>query len=370
MRQQPKHTSQQILLQLISYALTGSHKNSPHIASTPDWQEIFTLAKRQGLSQLVWQGVERLTSEGKIASEQAPSRQVKLSWAYHNESLKERYNRQKHVIVKLASVLRSRNIELMVLKGYALSLCYATPERRECGDVDIWMRGDQRRGDEALKELLGVDIDSSKHHHTTFLLDGVMVENHYDFINVHSHASNRELERELKSLALEATAIEIEDVRIYIPNVRFHSLFLLRHTASHFAAAEISLRHIVDWAMFVERHHKEIDWQWLRATARRFNLELFLDTLNSLASRVCSTDLSLMPGTKRHEEMEERVIRDILTPEFSETKPTMGLYRILSFKLRRWWANRWKHKMVYSDSLASTFATQLWSHLLKPKSFK
>jgi hypothetical protein len=58
----------------------------------------------------------------------------------------------------------------------------------------------------------------------------------------------------------------------------------------------------------------------------------------------------------------------ILSPEFSEPKPHSGTLRIVAYKFRRWWANRWKHRIVYREGLIKSFITQVYSHIIKPKS--
>ena len=370
MTTQRRDISEELVLKLLGYALCGSDDMAPTLVSAPNWDELIAIAAKQGVAQIVWQGMMELANEGKIAPGFLPGKSIKLRWAYHNEALVRRYEAQKRVIVKLAKILGCEGIGLMIIKGYGLSLCYPHPEQRACGDIDIWMLGDQRRGDEILCESLNIEINSSKHKHTPFHVDGVLVENHYDFLNIHSHRSNRAIEKILKGLAINTQIIRIDGEAIAIPEANFHALFLLRHAAAHFAAAEIALRHIVDWAMFVKHYHQKVDWTWLRKTARRYNIELFLDVINSLSSQLCGIDIELMPNTLQHKELEARVLGDILNPEFNSSKPERGLLRIVAYKFGRWWANRWKHRMVYNDSLTTTLFTQLWSHLLKPKSFK
>ena len=87
---------------------------------------------------------------------------------------------------------------MMVLKGYGLSLNYPIPSHRPCGDVDIWNFGEYRRADKVLHDKLGITVDNSHHHHTTFTFQDQFFENHYDFINVHSHPSSKVVEAKLK----------------------------------------------------------------------------------------------------------------------------------------------------------------------------
>ena len=97
-------------------------------------------------------------------------------------------------------------------------------------------------------------------------------------------------------------------------------------------------------------------------------MERFLDAMNSLAADICGLDIGIMPNTVRRPELERRILNDILEPEFSESMPKRGAIAIVWYKCRRWWANRWKHRLVYREGLISTFFMQLRSHLLKPKS--
>ena len=351
------------LLQLLRYALCDEAE-APVITAATEWETIFRLSQSEGVAQIVWHGVERLMAEGRIASEHLPTKRIKLQWAYHNDSLERRYKQQKRVISTLATTLCNKGANILLLKGYGLSICYPRPEERTSSDVDIYLLGNQELGNEILERELGIAVDNTKHLHTTFKLEGIMVENHFDFLNIYSHRSNRAIDTLLKELTEESVPLALDSETIYIPSVKFNSLYLLRHAASHFAAVEIVLRHIVDC------HAQEIDWEWLRTTARRYNMESFLDVLNSLSWSICGIDPNLTPGTTPHPELEERILRDILSPEFDERERQGSILKVIGFKLRRWWAHRWKHRMVYSDSLVSIFINQIWSHILKPNNLK
>ena len=312
-----------------------------------------------------------LQHQGVIDSNIGPTREQRLRWAYNVEQIEKRYRKQVAALTHLSRILATHNIRIAPLKGYGLSLCYPIPEHRACSDIDIWLFGEQRRADEILRNEHNITIDEDEHHHTVFYINGVMVENHYDFLNIHAHHSSRDIELELKRQSQDiAETISIEQTNIYLPSANCHALFLLRHAASHFAAAEIVLRHVIDWGLFVKRYHADIDWLWLRRVCREQRMEQLFDAMNAIACEVCGIDISLMPDTTRRVALEQRILNDILQPEFSDKMPSKGLIRIICFKLRRWWANRWKHRLVYRDGLLHSFITQSWSHILKPKGIK
>ena len=61
----------------------------------------------------------------------------------------------------------------------------------------------------------------------------------------------------------------------------------------------------------------------------------------------------------------ERVFADLFNPENALPKQK-GFIKYIASRLQNWWHNRWKHHIVYSDSLLSTFVYQVYAHLMKP----
>ena len=131
------------------------------------------------------------------------------------------------------------------------------------------------------------------------------------------------------------------------------------------------MRHLLDWKYFIEKHTQEIDWDTLKQIAEQTNMRRFLDCTNAICIDKLGLPAECVPPFERESKLEERVWCEILQPEFSEPQPKgAGYLRSWSYMFRRWWANRWKHRIVYNEGLAKTFFVQVWSHLLKPKSLK
>ena len=357
-----------------------------HQADIPaeiDWKAVRTLASKQGLAAIVLDGV-------KVLMEKAPSAlkglnlDFKLDWvAECVVGYEQRYEDYRKTIAELAAFYKENGFKMMVLKGYGLSLNYPVPSHRPCGDIDIWQFGDFKKADEAVAREFGIKIDNSHHHHTTFDYKGYLVENHYDIINVHYSQGDRKLEGILKKLAVdESNFVEIKDIRVYLPSANLHSLFLIKHCMSHFASTFISLRQLLDWALFVEKHTSEIDWKWLCAVLEDFHMLDFFNYLNAICIEDLGFDAELFGGkifTIENDRvadtcvidtsLKKRILADIISPEFTEEEPTgPGLFRRVAFKYRRWQANAWKQRLCYSDNRFVAFWKSAWAHLLKPSS--
>ena len=277
-------------------------------------------------------------------------------------------NNTSQAIADLAAFYNSHGFKMMVLKGYACSLDWLKPNHRPCGDIDIWLFGNQREADKVLTREKKTKIDNSHHHHSVFCWNNFMVENHYDFINVHHHRSHKGLERILKELGQDDSHyVEVNGEKVYLPSHNLHALFLLKHTALHFVSGEISLRQIIDWGFFVEKHSKEVDWNWLHSVIDEYGLLPFFNILNAICVEELGFEMSSLPTISYNPVQKERALNDILTGANNSVENSNVILRQVN-RFRRWKANQWKHEFCYKESMCSAFWSGLWNHLLKPSS--
>lgn len=106
----------------------------------------------------------------------------------------------------------------------------------------------------------GIEIDNSHHHHTIFYWGEFMVENHYDFIDVHHRKSGPKLEAILKELGGDdRLSVELYGEKVYLPSTNLHALFLLYHTMLHFTSTEMSIRQLLlDWGLFIKNIRRRL----------------------------------------------------------------------------------------------------------------
>lgn len=352
-----------------------------------DWPAIKALADKHGLSAIVLDGVNEVRkyndnanvlpgSEGDTVCDQRGAnfnlnipQVLLLQWIGEVvRNYEQRYVQYEKAIGRLAGWYNQHAYKMMVLKGYGCSLNWSRPEHRPCGDIDIWLFGKQKDADRLLASDMGINVDDSHHHHTVFEWQEFTVENHYDFLNVHHHKTNVELERILKELGQDDSHyVEAYGEKVYLPSANLHALFLMRHSMSHFASTGLKLRQLLDWAFFVKKHGKEINWEWLENTLERFGMKKLYEIFNAICVDDLGFDQHIFPVVQFDPFLKDRVLNDILRPEFSENEKG-GLLSRMVFKYRRWKANEWKHELCYTESMWSAFWNGVWNHLLKPSS--
>lgn len=336
-----------------------------------DWSGIRTLANAQGLTAIVLDGVEIMQKSGTTVS--LPEKKFMVRWIGQVlRGFEYRHEQYRRALAEMAGFYRGHGLKMMVLKGYACSLDWPRPEHRPCGDIDIWLFGEQKRGDALVFQEKGLKIDNSHHHHSVFKWGEFMVENHYDFVNRYARRSSAEMEKVFKELGKDDShSAEVCGEKVYLPSPNLHALFLLKHSISHFVGANINLRQVLDWAFFVEKHSSEVDWAWLDGMLEKYHMKGFFNCLNAICVEDLGFSSEVFPNVQVSPElpmMKENVLSDILEPAFAASEPKQLIPR-LQYKLNRWCGNAWKQELCYSDSRWSAFWMGLWAKILKPASF-
>lgn len=355
----------QLLFHILRSALFGETISTENFKdlSDKDWQKLYSLSVKQGVLAIVYDVISKLPKE------LMPPRNLMIQWALSTENIENRYKKQKAVIEKLAALFAENEISTMLLKGLGLAQYYPIPEHRECGDIDIYLFGKQKKADEVVARELGIRVSTDVHHHTVFVCDGVMVENHFDFINIVAHKSNKNLERKLKAMSVDdCRAFAINNV--CLPPVNLDAIYLMRHAALHFAATEINLRHLTDCLFFLKNNHIQIDFVELNKTFEELNMHRFANAINGILIDNFGLNAGIFPNLNRDKKLETRVLNDIISPEFDEKIKSKNIFSVILFKFRRFYKNRWKHKIVYSESVWCTFFQSTYAHLLKPKTIR
>lgn len=375
-------SNEKLLLNLIKIALGKSTKCT--LPNTLEWNILFDMSMKQCVPSVVLDGLNKSLASEPCQDNKGIGKMDKLKWLSMVLNMERQYTKNESIIAELAAFYQKAGYQMMLLKGYGLSKYWPNPNHRPTGDIDIYLMFMNSEGkeksqpawkyaDKLMTEKFGIQVDNSHHHHSVFTYKGIMVENHYDFVNVHSHRSNRLIENEFKTLALKGNEEFTFDngAKLLFPSPLLNCLFVARHNAIHFAAEHLNLRQLLDWALFVEKRHKDIDWNYFWTIVKKMGMEKFVLCMAFIAIRQLTfeKDIFHIPDEYIHfqkceHDLIDKVLDNILHPT-DEANDGKGIaYVINRYKL--WKSNLWKHKIVYSDSVVSTFCAQIKSHLMKP----
>lgn len=315
-----------------------------------EWESVIRLAEIQGVISCAFDGLKHLSTTPNMDIE------TYLTWLGKATSGSDQYDSYVQTVSDLAAVLSKEGIKMMVMKGLGCSLNYPVPSSRPCGDIDIWLFGDYQKANQLIGSRLGTIVDYGNPHHAVFPFEGRTVENHASILDINVHKSNRYLNDLLEELADEADPFDINGQFVYLPSVRFNSIHLLRHMASDFATINTNLKQVMDWATFVS--HNDVDWNFVREISHKAQMNHFLDAINGICVSFLGYASEQFPIEEKNVNLQERVLSEILeNRHYGKIESSLPVYA-LTYGLSKTvtlFRNRWKHKMVYDESLLETF---------------
>ena len=333
------------IFRLLQSALCNSIPN--YSFENIDWQSVFKLAMQHGVAALCLDGIQKMENLSASYSISMP-KQCKLQWIGAVMQQERQFAKQMQVLKQLSCFYNKNNIKIMLLKGYGCSLNYPIPNHRPCGDVDVYLYGKGGFADTLINKEFGIQSKQNEDKHSTFVFNGILVENHALIINTAIHPQLCELEEYFEKEAGNAIEMETGEGSFYMPSVNMNALFLAYHTASHFCKDEASIRQLCDWATFIQKNSKNVDWEFVERLAKQSGFFKFFCCLNGIMQDYFGVASDMLPDWERNKVLEQKVVKNIVFPEF------VG-HLSVSAKMKRFFANKWKYNMVYNENLCQHF---------------
>ena len=220
-------------LLLISLGRKSSFEKDP----TPqDWKYMYHLAHRQALLGPLNDGIHRLPAH------QMPPDDILKEWDRFTDKIAGIYQTHERHVAELEALLKRLNLHGCILKGTGLSHLYPNPERRVCGDIDLWIAGDR---DDIIRtfrdaEIPVYDIIYQECKAGVFL--DTEVEIHFHPSKMYNPFSNARLQR-----FFEENSPIRDDVPITYPSARFNAVFCMAHMFRHYLEGGIGMRQMWDY---------------------------------------------------------------------------------------------------------------------------
>lgn len=158
--------------------------------------------------------------------------------------------------------LESCGFPYVILKGDAAAAYYPRPQLRQLGDVDFLIDPVQKREVEECLSALGYTGQMHEHIcHVVLKKPGAHLEMHFETVGIPYHQQG-EWVREAMADALSCAQPFASEKSVFAaPGGFHHGLILLLHMQHHMVAEGLGLRHLCDWAAYVEHTWREPFWQ-------------------------------------------------------------------------------------------------------------
>ena len=339
------------LLALLRRAVADQEQEASLFAGMEpkDWKKLMALSGRQGVVTLCFDALEQCAIR--------PSLDELMEWAGQVIGNENSYAQHLDVIKKLSAFFHEHQMDMVLLKGYGLSLNYPHSDHRPTGDIDLFHCGQGEQADRWVFEQLGIDIKQNEEKHSTYTFEGVHVENHATIICELEHSALSGIERFLED-ELKTHSLYDETSGCMLPSATFNAVYLPLHFGGHFVFGGANLRQVVDYALMVKKNSQSIDWDHVKQLAEDGGFFKFLCCLNGICMDQLGLPASYFPEWEREAGLQTKVLDDILVPQPIAATSVLG-------KVKRYFANRWKYKLVFGkESHLKGFFLHLRSWLI------
>ena len=328
-----------------------------------NWPEVFNMAVKQGVSAIILDGYEVLAQKNPDANGGLLLLENKelLLQAIGQVPLVEATYKQHVVALKeLGETLHNAGIPFLLMKGFACGRYYPNPMHRECGDIDIYPGDKYIECNEAIKDS-GVNVDPYYYRHSASFVKGVMVENHKVLCDLRgprkqTKALEAQLEKEGINSISEGKDVIIDGMSIpgaKYPTANFNALFLPWHVSAHFMFERVTVRHLLDWALFLSNEGKDIDIEMFREAKNQYTYgySKFADILTALSMKYLNmpTETIPLPIIQDALNVDLELVSKVWNYMF-EGKPKARdkyLWKERWNNVKRVWRERWKYHKLY-----------------------
>ena len=342
-----------ILIKLISVAL--GHDSIELPTEEIDWKTVSELATQHEVDALAFDGYQQIHG---LLGNQSLSQEDLLEWIGQTLMQESQYKQQLDYAKELAVLYANKNICTYILKGFSIAQYYPKPNHRFSCDFDCFLVKDRESAQEEGNKLVeerGVEVDKSYYKNSSFVFEGLPVENHRYCSSIKRGKRTTDLEEYLESLLFNYTPEYLDGSKLALPPLMFQSLFLIEHACAHFLYEKMSIKNICDWACFRKANMNQLDWDEFYKVSEKYGLMEFVYTMNRLAD--------LILGKCRYSELskvDKRVLEDTLkNSSLPHNKMLQRLWKALRILL-----SGWKFRHFSSDSMIKELGHSAYAYLV------
>ena len=225
-----------------------------------DFSALYALADEQSVVGLIAAGLEHVTDRKVLKHEALPFMKKVFCLEGRNTAMNE-------FISKLIEKMRSVGIYALLVKGQGIAQCYARPQWRSAGDIDLLL--DESNYSSAKTYLLPLAESSEQEgyyvQHYGMEIDSWVVELHGTLRTGLSFGIDRVIDAVQENLFSKGCVRTWRngETDVFLPGVDNDIIFIFTHFLKHFYRGGIGLRQICDWCRLLWTYKDTIDRELL-----------------------------------------------------------------------------------------------------------
>jgi len=305
-----------------------------------DFDTVYELASDQTVVGLVAAGIEHIT-DTKVPKLQArPFLIDSIRSEQRNASMNE-------FIVWLFTRLDEEGITAVLVKGQGIAQCYARPEWRAAGDIDLLLDEENYHKAQTVltKIAASVDAEDSSRLHQAMKMGGFDIELHGTLRTDVSAGMNRGVDA-VQAEMFTGRRFRVwsnDSISVLLPCPDDDVIFIFTHILGHFFIGGIGLRQICDLCRLLWTYRDSIDASLLESRLRNMGLMSEWKAFAALAVDYLGIPVEVMPlysPAKKWSRKATRIVSYIFdTGNFGHNRDMSGFshYPAVVRRLARVW---------------------------------
>lgn len=257
--------------ELLRAAIWGSDGVLCKEYSVKEVSEIIRLAAFQGTGPLVYDQLLKM-QELEILAE------LRMQMKQQCVSTMMQQQRMAPLLTQAWKALEQSDIHPVLLKGLALAQYYPQPHLRQWGDIDLYVG--QKQYHKACAVLRSA-FPEAKHpaeefeflKHYNFVFGNTVLEMHRVSMTF-AHPRDRKYYEQLEEqhLTTDGPKIDLEEVKVTVPEDTFNVFFTFLHAWHHFIETGMNMKQLCDIAILLHAKRDVIDKERLHEMLRKLYL--------------------------------------------------------------------------------------------------
>lgn len=287
---------QKVLIKLLAGEISGETKLCEEELKIVDWAEVLKEAKAQAVPLMAAEAAVKYREYISNYSDWE-----NIAAAVYATNVRTAYNEQ-----YLSRIMEDR--PFLILKGMAAASYYPKPQERSLGDIDFLIDPSQREEIENLLSKDGYEKSKKEHgHHVAFKKGDAYLEMHFAISGI-PHGKPGKIVKEFITDAVKyPVAAQFDGLSFPAPEDIYHGLIILLHMQRHMLREGLGLRHICDWACFIQKTEGKPFWNELLDLFRKIGILTYAKVISKISAMFFHIDCP-----EWAEDAEEELCRDVM----------------------------------------------------------
>lgn len=257
----------QALFALVRAGLWGRYDEamaSVFPLSSEEWGRVFTIARQQTVTGIVFKGLDHLPEE------ELPPMGMMAKWIAYADRIEQSNRAVNETLAMLCGHFAKSGERFVLQKGPGVAAMYPEPLLRECGDIDLFFPDADGKSD-PLQGIPGATREAKPDGSWEYQVNGVVIERHSHLVDILSPRASKFVKRLIVEKGYESVNVGGSDVLVPAPEVNL--LLLSSHILKHALGVGIGLRQLCDMAVACNFYADRVDPREMEEIYRKAGLE-------------------------------------------------------------------------------------------------